>query len=71
MKQSGSRLMNFLAQLRKTDPSSPVAYHLEGLVESQANIQSLLAKLDSLEEIDRESAAKDAPMAGGTNCKDP
>ncbi|MFY9824606.1 MAG: hypothetical protein WAM82_24730 [Thermoanaerobaculia bacterium] len=37
--------MEFLVELRKKNPSSAVAYHLEGLLESHENIRHLLAKL--------------------------
>ncbi|MFY9824700.1 MAG: hypothetical protein WAM82_25205 [Thermoanaerobaculia bacterium] len=37
--------MEFLVKLRKEDPSSAVAYHLEGLLESNENIKSWLIKL--------------------------
>jgi len=50
--------MNFLEKLRNDDPSSPVAYHLEGLLESQENIRSLLGKLSADSPLDPENAAE-------------
>jgi len=38
--------MKFLEKLREEEPSSVIAYHLEGLLEAQDNIRTLLKKLD-------------------------
>ena len=37
--------MDFLKKLREEEPSSVVAYHLEGLLEAHDNVRSLLEKL--------------------------
>jgi hypothetical protein len=50
--------MTFLEDLRKGDPSSPVAFHLEGLLAAQDNIRSLLATLAPVDALDRESTAE-------------
>ncbi len=38
--------MSFFRQLRQKDPSSAVAFHLEGVLEAADHIRSHLAKLD-------------------------
>jgi hypothetical protein len=50
--------MKFLSKLREEDPSSAAAYHLEGLLEAQDNIRSLLAKLDKGSALDPEGTAE-------------
>jgi hypothetical protein len=50
--------MNFLEKLRKEDPASAVAFHLEGLLEAQDNIRSLLTKLGEDATSDPENAAE-------------
>ena len=50
--------MSFLSELRERDPSSAVAFHLEGVVETGDNIRSHLAKLDRHFGKDRERSAE-------------
>jgi len=49
--------MSFLKALRKENPSSPVAYHLEGLLEATERIRWHLAYLDAAVDIDPEGLA--------------
>lgn len=49
--------MNFLDRLREQDPSSAVAYHLEGLLEVQETIRRVVAELAAVFEKDPESTA--------------
>ena len=37
--------MKFLKRLRSLDPGHPVAYHLEGLLEAESRIRSLLVSI--------------------------
>lgn len=50
--------MSFLKALRLQDPSSPVAYHLEGLVEAAERIRWHLGYLDAAVGLDPEGLAR-------------
>lgn len=49
--------MSFLTELRLQDPSSDVAFHLEGLLEASDKLRSHVARLDSIYPADEEAAA--------------
>lgn len=49
--------MNFLERLREQDPSSAVAYHLEGLLEAQETIRRVVEELAGVYEKDLEATA--------------
>jgi len=50
--------VEFLSELRDKNPSSTIAYHLEGLLEAQDNIRSLLERLGAIQALDTESRMK-------------
>lgn len=47
----------FLKALRREEPGSPVAYHLEGLLEATERIRQDLARLDAAVDLDAEELA--------------
>lgn len=49
--------MSFFSQLREKDPSSAVAFHLEGVLDADERIRAHLAKLDQHFRRDPDAAA--------------
>lgn len=50
--------MKFIKKLREEDPSSVVAYHLEGMLEAQESIRAFIVKLSEDSAPDPESTAE-------------
>lgn len=49
--------MKYLEMLREKDPSSALAYHLDGLLEAARNVEGWLEKLGELPELNEEDIA--------------
>ena len=50
-------MSNFLKSLREKDPSGPIAYHLEGLLEAMERTRTQMAQVDEALDLDPEELA--------------